>query len=310
MQIGKFIKNKILTLPVFHEKNRKSFVISIIIHLTLIIILIYLSFSPSEEVKEIEIKQNNQRTQKIVQATMINASDIKLLQDIEKKKQADSLALIKAVAADKKKSDAAQKAAKKAKQRLKKAKKQYALNQKKLKLQRKKEIEKLKLQREKEIEKLKLQREKALEKAKQEEKQKKIEAKKEKERQQKILKEQSLQAMRDLTAKKLAEQKSISKRRQVLATTTDKYIALIQQTIRANWTDHGQLSDKYSVIVTISLSSSGKVLYVKVTKPSGNSFYDRQAVLAVKKSSPLPMPKEAELVKKFEHITLKLGGNN
>jgi len=299
MQIGKFIKNKILTLPVFHEKNRKSFVISIIIHLTLIIILIYLSFSPSEEVKEIEIKQNNQRTQKIVQATMINASDIKLLQDIEKKKQADSLALIKAVAADKKKSDAAQKAAKKAKQRLTKAKKQYALNQKKLKLQRKKEIEKLKLQREK-----------ALEKAKQEEKQKKIEAKKEKERQQKILKEQSLQAMRDLTAKKLAEQKSISKRRQVLATTTDKYIALIQQTIRANWTDHGQLSDKYSAIVTISLSSSGKVLNVKVTKPSGNSVYDRQAVLAVKKSSPLPMPKEPELVKKFKHITLKLGGNN
>ncbi|MDC0535689.1 cell envelope integrity protein TolA, partial [Francisellaceae bacterium] len=121
---------------------------------------------------------------------------------------------------------------------------------------------------------------------------------------------QAQAAMEALAKKKAQEAEALAKRNSELAKTTNKYITLIQQTIRANWIDHGNLSSQLSVKVSISLSPSGRVQSVNIIDSSGNSAYDRQAVLAIEKSSPLPIPTDPELVNEFRKITLTLGGNN
>jgi colicin import membrane protein len=52
------------------------------------------------------------------------------------------------------------------------------------------------------------------------------------------------------------------------------------------------------------LDKAGNVLSVNIIQSSGNAAFDRQAVLAVKKSSPLPLPPDPKLAKDFMNLTL------
>jgi len=86
-------------------------------------------------------------------------------------------------------------------------------------------------------------------------------------------------------------------------TEKEKYFGLIQQLVRSNWNNPDQ-GDDLQVVLLIRLNMNGKVDSVIVSQSSGNAAFDRQAVLAVQKSSPLPLPKNQQLAQQF--ATLKL----
>ncbi len=83
-----------------------------------------------------------------------------------------------------------------------------------------------------------------------------------------------------------------------------KYMGLIQQTIRANWINQFDPNANLTVTLKILLDKTGKVLSVNVSQTSGNLSFDRQAVLAVEKSSPLPIPPDPNMAKDFMSLTL------
>ncbi len=87
-------------------------------------------------------------------------------------------------------------------------------------------------------------------------------------------------------------------------TLQQKYMGLIQQTVRSNWINQFDPNAKLIATLKISLDASGNVLSVSVSQSSGNPAFDRQAVLAVKKSSPLPLPPDPGLAKDFMNLTL------
>ncbi len=117
------------------------------------------------------------------------------------------------------------------------------------------------------------------------------------------LKRQALSSIGQQIAADQKAQQAAQARQQWL-TERQKYIGLIQQTIRSNWINQFSQSDQLTVVLSISLNLQGQVGSVQIIKSSGNSAFDRQAVLAVRKSSPLPMPKDKALAKQFEHIKL------
>ena len=87
-------------------------------------------------------------------------------------------------------------------------------------------------------------------------------------------------------------------------TITEKYIGLIQNVIHANWINQFTDGESYITTLNISLADDGKVLNVFVVKGSGNTVFDRQAVLAVEKSSPLPLPDDKSIRKQFLSLIL------
>lgn len=95
-----------------------------------------------------------------------------------------------------------------------------------------------------------------------------------------------------------------------LAGIVDKYKQLILAKIYPNWLITGQKN--LSTDLMINLSPTGTVLNVSVLKSSGVKAFDRSAVAAVYKSSPLPVPNELatqNLFKQFK-LTLKPQKNN
>lgn len=89
-----------------------------------------------------------------------------------------------------------------------------------------------------------------------------------------------------------------------VASIKEQYMGMIQQIVRANWINQFNPLDHLEVILAIQLDADGTVESVSVQTSSGNPAFDRQAMLAVEKSSPLPMPKEADVAADFEHLIL------
>lgn len=146
----------------------------------------------------------------------------------------------------------------------------------------------------------------------QQEKIKQAKAKQEKARQHKLAQEKAArERLRKQALENLAKQRLAAKRaaaaaahQKQLLTEKEKYIGLIQQTIRANWINQFMNAGDLTVTLQIDLDSKGDVQSVTVVQSSGNAAFDRQAVIAVRKSSPLPMPKDADLAKQFQVIKL------
>ncbi|MDF2939620.1 MAG: hypothetical protein K0R66_262 [Gammaproteobacteria bacterium] len=91
---------------------------------------------------------------------------------------------------------------------------------------------------------------------------------------------------------------------QRLTTLKEQYMALIQQTVRANWINQFNPSQNLTATLQINLDEQGNVLSVTLLQSSGNPTFDRQAILAVRKSSPLPLPQDPSLIKDFLSLTL------
>ncbi|MDF2690749.1 MAG: hypothetical protein K0S29_604 [Gammaproteobacteria bacterium] len=100
------------------------------------------------------------------------------------------------------------------------------------------------------------------------------------------------------------QQEAAAAAQQRLVSLKEQYMALIQQSIRANWINQFNPSQNLTATLHIELDQNGNVLSVSLLQSSGNPTFDRQAILAVRKSSPLPLPQDPSLIKDFMSLTL------
>jgi len=80
----------------------------------------------------------------------------------------------------------------------------------------------------------------------------------------------------------------------------DPYYAMIIRKIKNEWVYPEAVSSDLEAIISFIMDENGKVVSYKIEQPSGNPLFDRSAVNAVLKASPLPPhPKENEIVVRF-----------
>lgn len=75
-------------------------------------------------------------------------------------------------------------------------------------------------------------------------------------------------------------------------TNTDPYYSLITQRIWKQWVYPDTNVTGLEVIVSVKIDKMGKVISQEVEKSSGNQLFDRSAIKAISKASPLPPPAE------------------
>jgi len=84
----------------------------------------------------------------------------------------------------------------------------------------------------------------------------------------------------------------------------NKYISQIRSKITRNWRRPPEIDNGLTTSLRVKLFPGGAVADVSVTRSSGNPVYDRSALDAVKKASPLPVPKGSGF-DKFRSFKLK-----
>lgn len=149
-----------------------------------------------------------------------------------------------------------------------------------------------------------------------------------------LAKEKAAQAsLAKRKAQEFAQQKDVAKKKQALAAAAkhrieqarqeaahqasnyaaselQKYMALIRQAVSEHWIHSFSSGEGLRAEVLVRLSQQGQVLQASLIKSSGNSAYDRQALLAVQKASPLPLPQDSALKRKFSQFKLSFVGNS
>ena len=115
------------------------------------------------------------------------------------------------------------------------------------------------------------------------------------------------QAEKELQAKLAAEQKAreAAIHAKAIKSLVMKYTQLIRNAISPNWI----ILDKkknISTDVLINLAKDGTVLNVTVVRSSGSAAFDRSAVTAVYKSSPLPVPKDPQALAQLRQFKLTM----
>ena len=86
-------------------------------------------------------------------------------------------------------------------------------------------------------------------------------------------------------------------------TERDQYLALLNQIIRARWINQYQ-DQNLQVTLKIQQDASGLVTGVSIVNGSGNSAFDQSAIMAIEKSSPLPLPKDPILLGDTRQMSL------
>ena len=161
--------------------------------------------------------------------------------------------------------------------------------QRKLEEKKKKQVEEERKQAE--AEKKRLEEEKRLA----EEKRKKEEAEK-----QKAEEEKKRQAAEQALQEQLAAEQAEEQRQQDISL-LDKIAAGIQRSVERNFNKTG-LPENLACTLRVKLLPGGDVVDVSVEKSSGNDIFDRRALTAVQKASPLPVPGDLET---FERLKLR-----
>lgn len=137
-------------------------------------------------------------------------------------------------------------------------------------------------------------------------------AEKQKKIKQKALESAFAQELKELRVKSLQQQMLREQRRiagaraQQVQGEVNKYKALILQVISQHWVIPPAVDKKLSAELLIRLAPGGTVLDVQLMKSSGDAALDRSARAAVFKSSPLPVPPEAEAFDTFRQFVLKV----
>ncbi|MGA2655461.1 MAG: cell envelope integrity protein TolA [Gammaproteobacteria bacterium] len=107
-----------------------------------------------------------------------------------------------------------------------------------------------------------------------------------------------------------AEQAALDAQRQAQiqqanASEIARYSAMVKQKVMQNWLLQRGF-EGLSTELHVRVAPSGNVLDVQITKRSGNDAFDRSAVAAVHRSSPLPVPTDPTLFESFREIRLIL----
>ena len=124
--------------------------------------------------------------------------------------------------------------------------------------------------------------------------------KKEEEAKRKAEEEKKQLAAEQALQEELAAEKAENQRQQD-ASLLDKIAAGIKRSVGKNFNKTG-LSENLAATLRVKLLPGGDVVDVSVEKSSGNDIFDRRAVTAVQKASPLPVPDDLET---FERLNLR-----
>ncbi|MDQ7091505.1 MAG: cell envelope integrity protein TolA [Methylococcales bacterium] len=74
-----------------------------------------------------------------------------------------------------------------------------------------------------------------------------------------------------------------------------KFTRNLQRVLKAGWVRPISMSQGLACVIRVKLISTGKVTQATIEKSSGDSFFDRSALNAVHKASPLPIPSDKAL---------------
>lgn len=108
--------------------------------------------------------------------------------------------------------------------------------------------------------------------------------------------EKALQAEKD---KQAAEAQRLQDESEIA-----RYISAIRSKVGRNWVIPGSLDQNCRAELKITLAPSGEVTSVGLKSSSCDSELSQSAVAAVKKASPLPVPKESRLFESFRVMNL------
>ncbi len=278
------------------KENSITFIIAVILHLLFIGALLF--NWEYDKPKKIVLKKGD-----VIQTTAVDANSFnaKIAETAERKKAEQQR---KAAEAQKKK-------ALKEKKRREELKRKEEQKRKKAEAARKKEQQrkaallkekKLKEQKlkEKKLKEKKLREKKLKEKKRKEAEKKAAEEKRKKEQRRKAEAEKKRQAeLRRQQERERAERERLSRG------IVNKYVALIAQKIERNWRQPLDAPRDLQCKIDIRLRSTGEVVSVKIAESSGNASFDRSVETAVRKASPLPVPKDSVIFKEFEVMRLR-----
>ncbi|MEC7119964.1 MAG: cell envelope integrity protein TolA [Pseudomonadota bacterium] len=104
-------------------------------------------------------------------------------------------------------------------------------------------------------------------------------------------------------AAKRAEQAERQRRAQEVKALIGRFSDQIGSKVRSNW--RGAQDSSFRASARITMNASGQVLSVVITKSSGDAQADAQLRAAIERSSPLPVPDDAEVFQQhFRSFTL------
>ena len=273
------------------RNNVGAIVFSVAVHAILLGLLI-LSFDFQPERKSLALKQN------VIKAVAVDASKVqaeleklKRADDRNKKQEKDRIANLKREEKKLRTKRAAEE------KKLAKLKKKRQAEEKQRKLEQKK-LAKLKK------DEAALKKKQAETKKRQAEKRKQTELKKKQDaiKKQQALAKKKREAEKKQRQKELAQQLAAEEQTQadeLAKSEIDKYQVLIRQKIERNWLKPpGELKGLRSV-VAVRLIPGGDVIDANISITSGNLIFDRSAERAVRKASPLPLPKNLAIAAKL-----------
>lgn len=84
-----------------------------------------------------------------------------------------------------------------------------------------------------------------------------------------------------------------------------RFEAIIRQKVERSWTRPANTREGLECVVQVRLVPGGEVLQAAVIRSSGNPLFDRSAVNAVYKASPLPVPDDKSMFDHFREFDFK-----
>ncbi len=84
-----------------------------------------------------------------------------------------------------------------------------------------------------------------------------------------------------------------------------RFEAIIRQKVERSWTRPANAREGLECVVQVRLVAGGEVLQAAVVRSSGNPLFDRSAVNAVYKASPLPVPDDKSMFDHFREFDFK-----
>ncbi len=290
-----------------------SFLLAFTLHLSIIALFIFNATDKPSHPKKQKLAPETIITATILDETLVVAKANELKQQQESKKRLQQ----------KKKDDYARQL-KQQKQQLKKIKEQHIQAEKSAKKQaeqrkiaalqeQKKHAEAVRKRQAEEKKRVlenkrKAEAERVAEENRKVERAKKEAARKEVVKQQKIAADKRQKEMQESLQLAAAEEAEQDRQRVANARITSKAASnaavLIKRKITQNWNRPGSVPKNLKCKIKIELLPGGDVMKVVIIKSSGNSLFDESTERAVRKASPLPVPKDPMVFKKFRSFNL------
>ncbi|MBT8419900.1 MAG: cell envelope integrity protein TolA [Gammaproteobacteria bacterium] len=271
----------------------RAFFFAIVVHAIFIVVLL-LNFNWSPDVVSTE-PVSTQKKMEPIQATVIDEGKVQTeLDKIEERKQAER-------ETEKARMRKLERQAMDARERREQEERKLANIQRKLKEQERKRKEVAK----KEAERQRKEKERAEKERQRKAKEKVAREKAEAERKEKEAERKRREAEQALQQKLAAEQAEHDRQRQHLLNKYRlEYITGIKSAVERNWIRPPGVAKGLRCKLKVTQTSGGQVIDVSITASSGDAAFDRSAVAAVFKASPLLKPKDPSVFDRNIVLTL------